>query len=127
MAEGLEVTLYPYMIETCTDETWQLEHFPTPREQAALGDSMDPTDLGNALAIRASSGDVGDFDVVWMDPPPHFNAQPTMYPEIAEGRAHAADPDLPALMHLPACEYSATGYWGNEGAISTSTSTACCL
>ena len=115
MAEGLEVTLYPYMIETCADETWQLKHFPTPREQAALGDQMDPTDLENTLAIRASSEDVGDFDVVWVDPPPHFNAQPTMYPEIAEGRAHAADPDLPALMHLHACEYSATGYFGNEG------------
>jgi hypothetical protein len=115
MAEGLEVTLHSYMIETCADETWQLEHFPTPREQAALGDQMDPTDLENALAVRASSEDAGDFDVVWVDPPPHFNAQPTMYPEIAEGRAHAADPDLPALMHLHACEYSATGYFGNEG------------
>jgi hypothetical protein len=76
---------------------------------------MDPTDLENALAIRASSEDVGDFDVVWVDPPPRFNAQPTMYPEIAEGRAHAADPDLPALTHLHACEYSTTGYFGNEG------------
>ncbi len=115
MAEGLEVTLYPYMIETCADETWQLEHFPTPREQAALGDQMDPTDIENALAIRASSEDAGDFEVVWADPPPHFNGQPTMYPGIAEGQAHAADPDLPALMHLHACEYSATGYFGNEG------------
>ena len=25
------------------------------------------------------------------------------------------DPDLPALSHLHACEYSATGYFGNEG------------
>lgn len=38
-----------------------------------------------------------------------------MYPEMAEGRAHTVDPDLPALMHLHACEYSATGYFGNEG------------
>jgi len=38
-----------------------------------------------------------------------------MYPEIAEGRAHVADRDLPALRHLHACEYSATGYFGNEG------------
>ncbi len=115
LAEGLEVTLCPYMIETCADEAWQLDHFPTPREQAALGDRMDPTDLENALAIRASSEEAGDFDVVWVDPPPHFNAQPTMYPGIAEGRAHKADPDLPALAHLHACEYSATGYFGNEG------------
>jgi hypothetical protein len=115
MAEGLEVILSPYLIETCADETWQLEHFPTPREQAALGDQMDSTDLEHALAIRARAEEVGDFDVVWVDPPPHFNAQPTMYPEIAAGQAHAADPDLPALLHLHACEYSATGYFGNEG------------
>jgi 2OG-Fe(II) oxygenase superfamily len=115
MAEGLEVTLYPYMIETCADGTWQLDHFPTEREQAALGDQMNPTDLEDALSVRGSSDDAGDFDVVWVDPPPHFNGQPTMYPEIAEGRASKVDPDLPALTHLHACEYSATGYFGNEG------------
>lgn len=115
MAEGLEVTLYPYMIETCADETWQLDRFPTTREQAALGDQMDPTDLEDALPIRASSESAGDFDLVWVDPPPRFNGQPTMYPKIAEGRAHTVDPDLPALMHLHTCEYSATGYFGNEG------------
>ena len=81
MAEGLEVTLCPYMIETCADETWQLDHFPTQRERAALDDRMSPWDLEEALAIRASSDDAGDFDVVWVDPPPHFNGQPTMYPE----------------------------------------------
>ena len=115
MAAGLKVTLCPYMTETCADETWQLDHFPTRHERAALGDQMDPTDLENALAVRASSEDAGDFDVVWVDPPPHFNAQPTMYPTIPDRRAHPVDPDLPALMHLHACEYSATGYFGNEG------------
>ena len=115
MAEGLEVTLCPYMIETCADETWQLDHFPTPRERAALDDRMDPWDLEEALPIRASSDDAGDFDVIWVDPPPHFNGQPTMYPGANEGRAQAVDPDLPALSHLHACEYSATGYFGNEG------------
>ena len=115
VAEGLAVTLYPYMIETCADETWQLDHFPTPRERAALGDRMDPTDLEDALPIRASSDSAEDFDLVWVDPPPHFNEQPTMYPEANEGRAQAVDPDLPALSHLHACEYSATGYFGNEG------------
>jgi hypothetical protein len=111
MAEGLEVTLYPYMIETCADETWQLDHFPTPRERAALGDRMDPTDLEDALPIRANSDSAEDFDLVWVDPPPHFNDQPTMYPGANEGRAQAVDPDLPALSHLHACEYSATGYF----------------
>jgi hypothetical protein len=112
MAEGLEVTLYPYMTETCADETWQLEHFPTPREEAALDYQMDPWSLEKALAIRASSEEAGDFDVVWVDPPPHFNWASTMYPG---GRGHAADPDLPALAHLHSCEYSVTGYFGNEG------------
>jgi hypothetical protein len=115
IAEGLEVTLYPYMIETCCDETWQLDHFPTPRERAALDWQMGPTDLEKALAVRASSQDAGGFDVVWVDPPPHFNAQPTMYPATVEGQVHAVDPDLPALTHLHACEYSTTGYFGNEG------------
>src|SRR2546429_2683248 len=56
-------------VQTCalpiSDETWQLDHFPTRHERAALGDQMDPTDLENALAVRASSEDAGDFDVVW--------------------------------------------------------------
>ncbi len=112
LAEGLEVTLSPYMIENCVDETWQLEHFPTPREKAALGRRVDPWKLEKALAIRASSEEAGDFDVVWVDPPPHFNFAPTLYPE---GRGHATDPDLPAIAHLHSCEYSATGYFGNEG------------
>lgn len=32
-----------------------------------------------------------------------------------ERSAHTVDPDLAALMHLHACEYSATGYFGNKG------------
>jgi hypothetical protein len=38
-----------------------------------------------------------------------------MYPGAAAGRAQTQDPELPALAHLHACEYSATGYFGNEG------------
>ena len=115
VAEGLEVTLCPYMVETCVDETWQLEHFPTRQERAALGDQMDPWGLEQALPVRASSESAEDFDVIWVDPPPHFNGTPTMYPGMGEGRTHAADPHLPALTHLHACEYSTTGYFGNEG------------
>jgi hypothetical protein len=115
LAEGLTVTFCPYLIEDCADETWQLERFPTPREQAALGEQMDPTDLEEALDIRGSSDEEGDFGVIWVEPPPHFNGQPAMYPGVAAGRAQAQDPELPALAHLHACEYSATGYFGNEG------------
>src|SRR5262245_23762858 len=115
LAAGLAVTFSPYLIENCADETWQLERFPTPHEQAALGDQMDPTDLEEALDIRGSSEVEGDFGLTWVEPPPHFNGQPTMYPGAAAGRAQAQDPDLPALAHLQECEYSATGYFGNEG------------
>jgi hypothetical protein len=115
VAEELDVTLTPYVVETCVDETWQLEHFPTVHEQGALGEQMDPTDLEDALAIQAHTDAAGDFDVVWGEPPPHFNRSPTMYPGLAEGRPLATDPDLPALAHLHGCEYSATGYFGNEG------------
>ena len=115
LAEGLAVTFCPYLIEDCADETWQLERFPTPREQAALGEQMDPTDLEEALDIQASSEEAGDFDLTWVEPPPRFNEPPTMYPGVAAGRAQTQDPELPALAHLHECEYSATGYFGNEG------------
>src|SRR5207248_1451283 len=65
MAEGLEVTFCPYLIEDCADETWQLTRFPTPREQKALRRRMDPTDLGEALDIQASSEEEGDFGLTW--------------------------------------------------------------
>ena len=115
LATGLAVTFCPYLIENCADETWQLERFPTPREQAALGEQMDPTDLEDALDIRGSSEEAGDFGLTWVEPPPHFNGRTTMYPGAAAGRAHTQDSDLPALAHLHECEYSATGYFGNEG------------
>ena len=98
----MAVTFCPYLIETCADETWQLERFPTPREQAALGEQMDPTDLEEALAIRGSSEEAGDFGLTWVDPPPHFNGPPTMYPGAEAGRAQTQDPELPALAHLHA-------------------------
>jgi hypothetical protein len=115
LAEGLAITFCPYLIENCADETWQLERFPTPREQSALGEQMDPTDLEEALDIRGSSEEAGDFGLTWVEPPPHFNGRITMYPEAAGGRVQTRDPDLPALAHLHACEYSVTGYFGNEG------------
>src|SRR3989442_7144328 len=115
LAAGVEVTFCPYLIEDCADETWQLARFPTPREQRALRRRMDPTILEEALAIQASSEEEGDFGLTWVEPPPHFNGQPTMYPGTAAGRAETQDPEIPALAHLHGCEYSVTGYFGNEG------------
>jgi hypothetical protein len=38
-----------------------------------------------------------------------------MYPGASRGQLAPLDPDLPAIAHLHECEYSATGYFGNEG------------
>ena len=115
LAEGLTVTFCPYLIETCADQTWQLERFPSPAAQQALGERLDPRALEKALAVRASADEPGDFGLVWVDPPPHFNGSPTLYPGAGDGRPPAPDPDLPAIAHLHGGEYSATGYFGNEG------------
>jgi hypothetical protein len=115
LAEGLGVTFCPYLVETCADETWQLGRFPSPQEQRALDDRLDPYELEKALDIQDGSADPGDFGLIWVDPPPHFNGQPTMYPGASGGQPASPDPDLPAIAHLHECEYSATGYFGNEG------------
>jgi hypothetical protein len=72
---------------------------------------MVPEDIESGLAVRNNAEDAKDFEVIWVDQPPHFNVAPTMYPRGAS----ATDPDLPAIVHLHSCEYSATGYLGNEG------------
>ena len=115
LAAGLGVTFCPYLVETCADETWQLGRFPTSKEQRALDDRLDPYELEQTLDIRAGAEEPGDFGLIWVDPPPHFNGQPTMYPGVSHGRPSSPDPDLPAIAHLHECEYSATGYFGNEG------------
>ena len=46
---------------------------------------------------------------------PAHDGQPPMSPRTTGRRTHAADADSPVIMHLHACEYSDTGYFGNEG------------
>jgi hypothetical protein len=104
---GLKVTFHPYMFENCADETWQLDRFPTRNEKARLGRQMDSTDLENALPIRASSEQEGDFGVTWMEPPPSSG-------EISWRSETDDDSELPAAAHLHSCEYCPWGYFGNE-------------
>jgi hypothetical protein len=115
LGEGLRVTFCPYLVETCADETWQLGRFPTPKEQLALDDRLDPFKLEQALDVRAGAAEPGNFGLIWVDPPPHFNGQPTMYPGTSPGNPSSPDLGLPAIAHLHECEYSVTGYFGNEG------------
>ena len=112
LAEGLEVTLCPYMVENCGDETWQLEHFPTSRQRAALRRQMAPNDIEKALSVQDSADGADGFGVVWVDPPHLFNFAPTMYQTVDDGLADDAYSSSPGLARLHSCEYSPTGYLG---------------
>lgn len=105
---GLEITFNPYMFEDCADETWQLDRFPTRKEQARLRKQMDADGLKRILPIRASSGDEGDFGLTWLDPRPSTDS--TTRRSEAENESEVA-----AATHLHSCEYCPWGYFGNEG------------
>jgi hypothetical protein len=105
---GLKVTFNPYMFETCADEIWQLERFPTPDEQSRLDSQMDSASLKSTLPIRASSEDEGDFGVTWLEPPPPSH-------RVSWRSDNQEDSGLPVAAHLHSCEYCPWGYFGNEG------------
>jgi len=105
---GLGVTFNPYMFENCADETWQLDRFPTLAEQKKLGRRMDSGKLEKALPIRRSSEDHGDFGVTWLEAPPKSDVSSQQSQKDSES-------GLPAASLLHSCEYSAWGYFGNEG------------
>lgn len=105
---GLKVTFNPYMFETCADEIWQLERFPTLDEQTRLDRQMDSAGLKRVLPSRASSEDEGDFGVTWLEPPPTHN-------EVSRGHEKEEASGPPAAAHLHSCEYCPWGYFGNEG------------
>ena len=44
---------------------------------------MDPTDLEEALDIRGSSEEAGDFGLTWVEPAPHFNLWGSDSPKLA--------------------------------------------
>ena len=111
----LEVKLQPYLIETCADETWKLGRFPNDRERANLGDQLDPWVLDERLPLAGEANMEPDPDVTWVEPPPRFNDGPPLYPLDLDYRRKPLNDGLPKLEYLHACEYSATGYFGNEG------------
>ena len=80
-----------------------------------LSDRMDPGDLERALPIRASAEADAMFGVTWIAPPPAFNLG--VYEPVAMSAAakRNPDPEHPAIQQIHACEFSNTGYFGNEG------------
>ena len=105
---GLGVIFNPYMFETCADETWQLDRFPTREEQKKLRRQMDSAKLEKALPIRGSSEDHGDFGVTWLEPPPTSDTS-------SQRSEKDSDSGPPAAALLHSCEYCPWGYFGNEG------------
>jgi hypothetical protein len=104
---GLRVRFNPYMFEDCTDETWQLDRFPTSKEKSSLGWQVDSSDLEGALPIRASSETEGNFGVTWLEPPPSSDKSTWQSKE-------ERDLELPAAARLHSCDYCPWGYFGNE-------------
>lgn len=118
LALGLDVTLHPYLVETCADETWRLARFPTPAERRRFGHRMDPYTLEAVFPLAGDSTATEAEEIAWVYDPPIFNLPPQRYRRVSDGDEPLvpAQPGLPAIDLVDACEYSATGYFGNEGA-----------
>jgi len=112
---GLSVSLQPYLVESCAEQTWQLERFPTARERSHLKRRLDPDKLEKILPIHAAEDSPKDFDVRWVVPPPQFNFADQKPQAMSAQQTENPTPDRPAIQHFHGCEYSATGYFGNEG------------
>ncbi len=107
---GLDVSFAPYLFENCVDETWQLERFPTGKEQSRMKRRMDLSALESALPIRGESSEkVGDFGVTWLEPPPSSGSSMALPDSNIESSS-----ELPAAGRLHSCEYCEWGYFGNE-------------
>lgn len=108
---GLSVTLQPYLVETCADDTWRLKRFPSKADRRQLGDRVTPWDLEDVLPVSVHPESIEDLGITWVVPPPTFNSLTSPPPHPGAG----ADAEEPALELFHSCEYSATGYFGNEG------------
>jgi len=111
---GLNVTFAPYLFETCIDDTWQLDRFPTRQEKRKLTDQMDLSDLESALPIVGKSSEkVGDFGVTWLEEPPSAGTDEKRADSEDEGDG-GNNGELPSAARLHSCEYCEWGYFGNE-------------
>lgn len=115
MEAGLSVSLQPYLTESCADLTWQLHSFPSPASLDRLSYRVGPDDLEDALPIASEPEDPADFGVAWVGQPPRFNFGAQQPQPMSEKDTENQQPDEPALRQIHACEYSNTGYFGNEG------------
>lgn len=106
-AAGLRVRLRPYLFDSGCELSWRLARLPTEKEKRIFHRRrLDAFDLEEALPIeRTIETWPSNEDVTWVIPPPWKYVDP-------EDRADDVDV---AAAFLGAPEYSATGYFGNEG------------
>jgi hypothetical protein len=112
---GLTTSLQPYLVESCADQTWQLKRFPAPGARREMSDQVDPWELERVLPVAVAADDVKELGVTWVVPPPQFNFGAKEPEAMSETATESPAPDMPAIRFFHACEYSATGYFGNEG------------
>ena len=113
LALGLEAVLVPYVIETSADHTFRLTRLPTSADRALLGDRIGPDDIQDVFPGAGEPMDTHDPKVTWVIEPPNFNGEARdVYAGASRGEGSSS---LPALEMLLRGEYSATGYFGNEG------------
>lgn len=86
---GLDVYLQPYLAETCCDETWKTDTYVQKKD---LKRRMCPD------SIPGESLEHTEDNVEWVEDTPGCSSRP----------------GKPASKQLKDCEYSATGYFGNE-------------
>jgi hypothetical protein len=103
---GLSVRVRPYLFETCGEESWRLERPPTHRERGIFRrDRLGASELEGTMPVEHRADWSGGDDVTWVTAPPWMRS-------AGSGPARDAEP---ASAFLDEVEYSATGYFGNEG------------
>ncbi|MBI2377884.1 MAG: 2OG-Fe(II) oxygenase [Deltaproteobacteria bacterium] len=110
LAAGLRVYLTPYVSETCADDTWLLDRFPTAAEARSLRGRIAPRDLAARLPVRSDSLGSGDSDESGEGRPLSW-----VLPHGSLGDSEDEPGEHPVARLLGSVEYSATGYFGNEG------------
>lgn len=108
---GLIVRLTPFLAETCANDTWRLKRFPTPKETRLLSGRVIEYELAHDLPVESRVPHAWDRT----DEPGPITEWVLPAPSGPEHQNDGEPETDPASQHLSYAEYSATGYFGNEG------------
>lgn len=111
---GLDVTLHPYLVESCAFTRWHLSELPAANAAKKLGKRVD----SDKLSRMFSAEQIGwgyDADEIWIEDPPSTSKKKNKKPRVDPSSAGKATEDEgPAIGHIHSCSYSEDGYFGNE-------------